>query len=367
MTNAIESGPGGKAAAHAGHARASRLARWSALRRANGQEGHRRTPPRREETAGHYVIASVPRTSLDRTAGEAIDGLLAHAYDCVDIVCVLDADDHLAGVLPLAGLLALPRDRLLGHAVHAGFPKVHADTDQEKVASLALHHALSAMPVIDGNGRLLGVVPPAALLHILRREHVEDIHRFAGITRENLRAREAIEAPPMRRLRHRLPWLLLGLAGSVIATLIMARFEAALSLNPAIAFFVPGLVYLADAIGTQTEAVAVRGLSLSHSRLSALVGGEARTGVLIGLVLGGLTFPGVWLAFGDYHLALAVATALVAAGGIATTIGLGLPWLLERLGTDPAYGSGPLATIIQDLLSLLTYFLTVSAVMSGPA
>jgi magnesium transporter len=132
-------------------------------------------------------------------------------------------------------------------------------------------------------------------------------------------------------------------------------------LKPSIAFFVPGLVYLADAIGTQAEAVAVRGLSLSHAGLGFLVGGEIRTGILIGLVLGALTLPGVWLVFGDLNLALAIASALVVAGGIATTIGLFLPWLLDRLGSDPAYGSGPLATIIQDLLSLLTYFAIVSA------
>jgi magnesium transporter len=156
---------------------------------------------------------------------------------------------------------------------------------------------------------------------------------------------------------------LLGLAGSMLATYIVARFETALSMSPAIAFFVPGLVYLADAIGTQSEAVAVRGLSLSHARLSSLVGGEVRTGLMIGLVLGGLTFPCVWLAFGDLQLAVAVAGALLAAGCIATTIGLLLPWLLGRLGSDPAYGSGPLATIIQDLLSLLTYFAIVSAVI----
>lgn len=358
MPNVTEPGPRGPA-------RAAPSLRWSALRRANGQPGHGRTAPRHEETAGRYLIASVPRARLDQTVGETAAHLLAHPHDCMDICCLLDAEERLVGVIPLARLLALPRDMRLGDAAHAGFPKVHADTDQERVASLALHHGLSAIPVIDASGRLLGVVPPAALLHILRREHVEDIHRFAGITRESLRAREAIEAPPMRRLRHRLPWLLLGLAGSVLATLIMTRFEAALALNPMIAFFVPGLVYLADAIGTQTEAVAVRGLSLSHSRLSVLVGGEARTGMLIGLVLGGLTLPGVWLAFGDLRLALAVASALVAAGGIATTIGLSLPWLLDRLGTDPAYGSGPLATIIQDLLSLLTYFLVVSAMLPG--
>lgn len=150
------------------------------------------------------------------------------------------------------------------------------------------------------------------------------------------------------------------LNGSMVATFIVARFEQALSSKVAIAFFVPGLVYLADAIGTQTEAVAVRGLSLSHSRLAHLVGGELRTGLLIGLTLGLITLPAVWLVFGDFRLAAAVALALFCAGGVATTIGLLLPWLLQRLGTDPAYGSGPLATIIQDVLSLLIYFLVVS-------
>ena len=125
-----------------------------------------------------------------------------------------------------------------------------------------------------------------------------------------------------------------------------------------------GAIVTIDDARPFAEAVAVRGLSLSHARLGSLVGGEVRTGLLIGLVLGGLTLPGVWLAFGDLRLALAVSGALVAAGAIATTIGLVLPWVLDRLGSDPAYGSGPLATIIQDLLSLVTYFLIIAAVMT---
>ena len=330
-------------------------------RRPHAGEG--RPPTLHGETAGHYLIASVPRVDAGQSVGMVLAELTSREFDCVDIVCVLDAEERLVGVLPLTLLLRAERDAPAATVALQRFPKVHADTDQERVASLALHYAISAIPVVDARGKLLGVVPSAALMHILRREHVEDLHRFAGIAPETLQAREAIEAPPLRRLRHRLPWLLLGLAGSVLATLIMARFEAALTVSPAIAFFVPGLVYLADAIGTQTEAVAVRGLSLSHARLGALVGGEVRTGLLIGLVMGGLTFPAVWLAFGDARLALAVAGALVCAGAIATSVGLLLPWLLGRLGSDPAYGSGPLSTIIQDLLTLLTYFATVSMLL----
>jgi magnesium transporter len=354
------SAPGG----HSVRSRLPRVERTSQQQRADVGSGSGKETSKHQDTAGRYVVAGVPRANSDRTVDQVISDLLSRQYDCLDIVCVLDDDERLVGIIPLAGLLSLPRETRIGSVVEANFPKVHATADQERVASLALHHALSAIPVIDVKDRLLGVVPSEALLQILRREHVEDIHRFAGISRETDRAREAIESPPLRRLRHRLPWLLLGLVGSVLATFIMTRFEGSLSSSPAIAFFVPGLVYLADAIGTQTEAVAVRGLSLSHARLASLVGGELRTGILIGLVLGSLTFPVVWLAFGDLNLALAVATALIVAGGIATTIGLFLPWLLGRLGSDPAYGSGPLATIIQDLLSLLTYFVVVSAVMA---
>lgn len=207
------------------------------------------------------------------------------------------------------------------------------------------------------------MIPTEALLHILRREHVEDIHRLAGIRRETHRAREAMASAPLRRARDRLPWLLVGLLGSIVATWLVAHYEKILNEHLAIAFFVPGLVYLADAIGTQTEAVAVRGLSLSHASLSSLVGAELRTGLLIGATLGAVIFPLVWLVFGDVALAAGVALALFSASAVATTIGLLLPWLLNRFGVDPAYGSGPLATVIQDLLSLLIYFSIVSSIL----
>jgi magnesium transporter len=142
--------------------------------------------------------------------------------------------------------------------------------------------------------------------------------------------------------------------------LVRASFERALSADIRLAFFVPGIVYLADAIGTQTEAIVVRGLSVSHLPLRRLLGSELRTGLLMGIVLATLSVPAVALGTGDLRLALAVALAIVVAGGFATTIGLLLPWLLSRHGRDPAFGSGPLATIVQDVLSLVVYFATVS-------
>lgn len=318
----------------------------------------------RHETSADHVGTQAVLAHPGDTAASLRARLQQHQRSAWDLVCVLDGDGRLVGTLTAPELLALADDTDLG-ALAAGrpAPRVPPGTDQEHMASMALHHGVAAMPVVDAAGHLVGVVGPARLMAILRREHVEDLHHLAGITRESDHAREALEEPPVRRARHRLPWLVVGLGGSMLATFVVSRFEAALSAKPVLAFFIPGLVYLADAIGTQTEAVAVRGLSLSHAPLARLVGGELRTGALIGLVLALLAFPMVWAVFGELRLALAVTLALAGASVVASVLGMLLPWTLARLGSDPAYGSGPLATIVQDVLSLLIYFACVSAIV----
>jgi magnesium transporter len=279
----------------------------------------------------------------------------------VELILLVGADHRLQGVVTVQRLIAASADAPLSSCMEPAFPRVATTDDQEHAASVALHHGVDALPVVDAQGRPLGIMPSQALLQILRREHVEDLHRLAGIQRESAQARHAIEDPPLRRARHRLPWLMAGFVGSMIATAAMAGFEETLNQHIAIAFFVPAIVYLADAIGTQTEAIAVRGISLTRSGIGHLLAGELRTGMLLGSVLGVLSFPLVWAVFGELRLAAAVASALFAAGSAAATVGLLLPWLLARWQRDPAYGSGPLATIIQDVLSLLVYLGVVKA------
>jgi magnesium transporter len=287
---------------------------------------------------------------------------LAHEKPaCVELVLAVNGHGKLKGVVSLSKLFAAPAATPLRDILDGKFPRVRADTDQEHAASLALHHGVDALPVVDEEGRALGVMPAQALMQVLRREHVEDLHRLAGIQRENTQARHAIEDPPLRRARHRLPWLLVGLAGSALATAAMAGMERTLQGHIAIAFFVPALVYLADAIGTQTEAVAVRGLSLTRAGLAPLLAGELRTGMLVGLALAAIAFPAVWLAFGEVRLAAAVALSIFAAGTVANGIGMLFPWLLHRFGFDPAYGTGPGSTVVQDVCTILVYFAVVRA------
>ena len=302
------------------------------------------------------------------TAGQVLEQLRRRLPQFADIICVLDHRNRLQGTVSLASLLASPPQTSVAD-LRETTCSGREDADPEWLASLALRHGLSALPVVDHSGRLCGVVSPHGIMEVLRREHVEDLHRMAGIRREiaqsSAQARHAIEAPPLSRARDRLPWLLVGLAGSVIATLLMSIFEATLQAQLSVAFFVPAIVYLADAIGTQTEAIAVRGLSLSHAPIRSLVWGELRTGLLIGSALAMLAWPAVWLAFRDARLATAVALALTAAGTMATTIGLLFPALLAHLGKDPALGSGPVATIVQDVLSLAIYLGVATLVLGS--
>jgi magnesium transporter len=313
------------------------------------------------ETVGGHLVASVLRARPGERAAEVLARLAAEKPASLELVLATDAHGHLLGAVPLARVLALQAHETLDKVLDRDFPRVRANTDQERAASLALHHGADVLPVVDAEGCVLGVMPAQAIMQVLRREHVEDLHVLAGIQREAAQARHAIEDPPLRRVRHRLPWLLAGLAGAALATAAMAGFEATLKAHLAVAFFVPAIVYLADAIGTQSEAVAVRGLSLTRAGVTHLLASELRTGMGIGATLGLIAFLPVWAVFGDVRLAGAVATAIFAAGTMAAALGLLLPWWLARLGRDPALGSGPLATVIQDILSLLVYLAVVRA------
>jgi magnesium transporter len=314
------------------------------------------------ETAARHLVTQVPTADPDATVQEARDALARGPFESADALYVVDRARRFRGMVALATLLGAPASERVG-ALAAGDTSALASDDQEHVASLAVRTGVASVPVTDESHRFLGVVPALALLQILRREHVEDLHRLAGIRRESAHARSALEGPPVRRVHDRLPWLLVGLAGSVLSALIVSRFAAELSARVAVAYFLPAIVYLADAIGTQTEAIAVRGLLFARRPGRKLVGGELRTGLLIGGVLAALLLPIAWVMTGDVRLAGAVALTVVAAGGVATTVGLGLPLLLSRVGKDPAFGSGPVATIVQDILSIAIYFAIVELML----
>jgi magnesium transporter len=328
------------------------------------REGQPAAKPANSQTVAHYLVANVPVMPPDASVAAAQALMAGRRYDDASHIYVVDSDGGLAGVADIADLIAADADCPIGTLAkgdkcHIVTPK----TDREDAASMAIRAGASAIAVCDGNGRFLGAMPAAALMSILRDEHLEDLHRMAGIAGRSEAAQALLMESPQRRALNRLPWIVVGLAGSSLITAIMAGFETALQANIAIAFFVPALVYLADAVGTQTEVVAVRTFSLTETSLVRFFATEVATGAIVGLVLAALALPFIWLVFGGFTLGLAVSVALFVGTTVATAVGFVLPWIFDRFGFDPALGSGPIATVFQDALTLLIYFVIAALLL----
>jgi len=259
-------------------------------------------------------------------------------------------------------LLTAAPDALARDLMDPNPPCVAPGVDQEVAAWHAVQHGESGLAVVDEAGQFRGFIPPHRLLAVLLSEHEEDMTRLGGFLKDTSMARTASEESIIRRFWHRIPWLLIGLAGALLTADVVAAFEDQLRRRVILAFFIPGIVYLADAVGTQTEMVVVRGLSVGVG-IRRIAWRELLTGACVGLALSLAFFPMALWRWGSGDLALAVSLSLFAAATAATVVGLTLPWLLERLGWDPAFGTGPVSTVVQDLLSILAYFAISGVVM----
>lgn len=313
------------------------------------------------EIAARHATLEVPVVRPEDRAGAVVHALQGRAYECASHIVVCDGD-RFAGVLRIEDLLAAPAERPVAELMDADAPRVRPGVDQEKAAWHAVQSGEAALSVVDEQGRFAGIIPPARLLAVLLQEHDEDIARLGGFLKQSSVARLASEEPVRRRFWHRIPWLLVGLAGAMLAADIIGWFETRLQEKLMLAFFIPGIVYLADAVGTQTETVVVRGLSIGVE-IKRVIWLELLTGLGIGLALALVATPYVWWRWEDTEVAFSVGLSIFTACSIASLVALLLPWLFTRSRIDPAFGSGPLATVIQDLLSVLIYFAIVSVLL----
>jgi magnesium transporter len=280
--------------------------------------------------------------------------LMGTDLESVGAVAVLEGE-RLVGLIPILRLLAAPPDTRVELIMDPDPPAVGPGEDQEKVAWKMIRHGEASLPIVDDAGHFVGLIPAHDMLEALLTEHDEDMARIGGYLSSTSRARQAVEEPVTRRLWHRFPWLLIGLLGAMLSAAIVGSFENQLAENVVLAFFVPAVVYMADAVGTQTEALVIRGLSVGVA-IGDVLRRELITGLVIGIAIGAAFLPFAIVAFGEGDIAVAVAVALFASCSIATLVAMALPWVFQRAGKDPAFGSGPLATVIQDLLSIIVYF-----------
>lgn len=306
------------------------------------------------------AVPNVPRAPPGARAAEVVSSLAGKTFDSATELAVVDGD-RLVGLVPIERLLAAPAETPVEELVHVP-PTIRPEADLESAARQAVAAGGRSVAVVDEEGRFVGLVPPERLLAVLELEHEEDLARLGGFLSRARMARRAADESLGRRLWHRLPWLAIGLAGAMASAVIVGWFEDELRKNVLLALFIPAVVYMADAVGTQTETLVIRGLAVGVP-IREVVVRELTTGAITGVMIGAAFFPFALVVWDDARVAASVALALGVSCSIATLVAMVLPYALSRFGRDPAYGSGPLATVIQDLTSVLVYFAIATALV----
>ena len=313
------------------------------------------TLPAALRIAQTHASDRVPVASVESTAGDVRRMLWGASYDSASDIAVCD-QGRLVGIVTIEKVLAAGDNTAVSALMDSAPPTVGPRTDQEEAAWTMVQHGERSLAVVDDDGNFLGLIPPSPMLGALLQEHDEDLARFSGLLATSDGARATTQESVQRRLLHRLPWLAMGLLGAMVSAWLVGSSEKQISERVELAFFLPAIVYMADAVGTQTEVLAVRGLSLGVP-IRRFVFKEVTAGFFIGVLIALLFFPFCVLAFGDASIAAAVSLALLISATVASVVALLLPAVLNSWGRDPAFGSGPLSTVIQDLLSIAIYLL----------
>ncbi|HEX5911208.1 MAG TPA: magnesium transporter [Thermoleophilaceae bacterium] len=313
--------------------------------------------------ARELATGRVPRSRPNRTAADVRAEVSGASFDYAGAVAVLDGR-RLVGVATIEDVLGAPGDALMADLMDRAPPTIGSATDEEAVVWETVMRGEATVAVEGRFGEFRGLIPPSRLLGVLLHEHDEDLARLGGYLAGTVEARGAAQEGVADRLWHRIPWLLVGLAGAMASAVIVGGFEEQLEKTVLLAFFLPAVVYMADAVGTQTETVLIRGLSVGVE-LRKVVWRELATGGVVGLLMAAAFLPFALLVFDDGHVAVAVGLALFASCSIATLVAMVFPWLFHRFGADPAFGSGPLATVVQDLLSIAVYLVIATIVVGA--
>jgi len=307
-----------------------------------------------EKTAGRIMNPKVFALSEDMTASEAIAALQgSRDVEMVFYLYVIDGRRHLVGVVSLRRLLLVPADTPLKRIMTTDLISVRVDMDQEEVASQVASYNLLAIPVVDEENKLSGVITVDDVIDVIKDEATEDVYRLAGLATD-----DRVFTTPTESLRKRLPWLLVNLATAFIAASVVKLFEGTISLVTSLAVFMPVVAGMGGNAATQTLAVIVRGIALgeltwSNSRKAlikeALVG--VGNGIACGLVGGGV----VWLMQGTPWMGVILAMAMIINMFVAAIAGTLIPLSLRALKVDPALASSVFITTLTDVFGFFSF------------
>ena len=319
-----------------------------------------------EDSAGSVMTTEYVKLTPDMTVGDAILRIRRTGVDKETIyTCYVLKNRLLVGTVSVKSLLLAPSDlQTIDSIMDTNLITVSTHTDQEEVAQMMSKYNLLAIPVVDGDNRMVGIVTFDDAMDVVEEETTEDMEIMAGMTPSD---KTYLKSSPLDLFIHRIPWLSLLMISATFTGIIISKFEKKLEALTCLAAFIPMLMDTGGNSGSQSSVTVIRALSLGELEfkdLGKVIWKEVRTAVICGLVLSVLCFGKVMLIDRllmhneDVSLMVAVVVGLTLAVTVlcAKLVGCTLPMLAKKLGFDPAVMASPFITTIVDALSLLVYF-----------
>ena len=312
-----------------------------------------------DDSAGTLMNTEVFTLHESITAGEAIKTLQdQEGAEMVFYLYITDDDDRLVGVISLRALTTTPSSTKLKDIMIKNIHSIRPETDQEDVARIVAQYNFLAVPVLDSDSKLLGIVTVDDVVDVIREEATEDFLRMAGAGKD----REILLKSSWENAKARLPWLFASWIGGIGAASIIGTFESILANIVALAAFIPVILGMGGNIATQSSTIIVRGMATGRVN----IGGEIKLifkEIKVGLILGSLygILLGVFAKFtftsAPDNLGFVVGLSICASMVVAATVGTIIPLILRKLDIDPAIATGPFVTTSIDILGVLFYFL----------
>ena len=308
----------------------------------------------KERTAGRIMNPKVFALSEDMTAGESITALQgSRDVEVVFYLYVIDARRHLVGVVSLRRLLLVSPETPLKRIMTTDLISVRTDTDQEEVARLVASYNLLAIPVVDEENKLVGVITVDDVIDVIKDEATEDVYRLAGLAGDDRVFTKASES-----LRKRLPWLLVNLATAFLAASVVGLFRNTIDKVVALAIYMPVVAGMGGNAATQTLTVIIRGIALGEltwSNTRKALFKEAVVGIGNGVACGLIGAFIAWMFSSDAMLGGILAMAMIINMFVAATAGTLIPLMLRALKVDPALASSVFITTLTDVFGFFSF------------
>lgn len=319
-----------------------------------------------EDTAGGIMTTDFIALPETLAAEDAVTRLreLAPEAEIIYYVYVVDAQTKLSGVISLRDLIAAGDGTLLHEIMFRNVISVPADMDQEEVARVVARYDLLAVPVVDEDQRLLGIITVDDILDVIEEEATEDIYRLAGAG--EVQGVKILDASVLSIARKRVPWLLICLVGGLLSGGVIGVFEATLQSIVILAIFIPVIMDMGGNVGTQSSTIFVRGLAtgeIENEDVWRYLLREVKVGILMGVINGIIIAVAASLWKGIPILGIVVGLSMFITISLAALIGTLVPIIFNYYGIDPAISAGPFVTTIKDVTGLLIYFYTASVLM----